>query len=35
MKHFNYAVITLLLFILASVTIAQERHFGLGARFFF
>jgi hypothetical protein len=30
MKHFNYAVITLLLFILASVTIAQERHFGLG-----
>jgi hypothetical protein len=35
MKHFNYAVITLLLFILASVTIAQERRFGLGARFFF
>jgi hypothetical protein len=30
MKHFNYAVITLLLFILASVTIAQERRFGLG-----
>ena len=30
MKHFNYAVITLLLFILASVTIAQDRHFGLG-----
>jgi hypothetical protein len=30
MKHFNYAVITLLLFIFASVTIAQERRFGLG-----
>jgi hypothetical protein len=30
MKHFNYAVITILLFIVASVTIAQERSFGLG-----
>jgi hypothetical protein len=30
MKHFNYAVVTIVLFIFASVAIAQERRFGLG-----